>query len=104
MGIARKRSSCKSSSSSLSPTSCSLGGGIKPIMIRRNKIYPAWMKFYPDRSPWFPEVFKHMQFRRGSNNKKFVEKNNIALGPGRKKNARVGLLSNQIVKYGSIPQ
>lgn len=38
-----------------------------------------------------------MQFRRGSNNKKFVEKKNIALGPGRKKKRR----SRAVIKSDS---
>merc|ERR1712161_115064 len=83
--LARKRLSFKPPSSSSSPRTCTLEGGRIRVNLRNNTVYPAWMKFYPDRSPWFPEVFKHLQFRRGSNNKKFVEKNNIALGPGRKK-------------------
>ena len=54
--LARKRLSFKPSSSSSSPRTCTLEGGRIRVNLRNNTVYPAWMKFYPDRSPWFPEV------------------------------------------------
>jgi len=52
---------------------------------KKHKKWPAWLEFYPALSPWYPEIFETMKFKRGSNNTKFMQKKWDALGPGRKK-------------------
>jgi hypothetical protein len=52
---------------------------------KKHKKWPAWLEFYPDLSSIYPEIFNYMQFKRGSNNSKFMLKKFDAIGPGRKK-------------------
>lgn len=41
---------------------------------KKHKKWPAWLEFYPALSPIYPETFQFMQFKRGSNNTKFLQK------------------------------
>ncbi len=41
---------------------------------KKHKKWPAWLEFYPALSPIYPETFQFMQFKRGSNNTKFMQK------------------------------
>lgn len=52
---------------------------------KRCKVLPGWIVFHPDKSSIYPQVFKHLKFKRGSNNSKFMQKKWDAIGPGRKK-------------------
>lgn len=52
---------------------------------KRHKEFPGWIVFHPDKSSIYPQVFKHLKLKRGSNNSNFMQKKWDAIGPGRKK-------------------
>jgi hypothetical protein len=52
---------------------------------KRCTVLPGWIVFHPDKSSIYPQVFKQLKLKRGSNNSKFMQKKWDAMGPGRKK-------------------
>ena len=61
------------------------GGSGSKSKRKKHKKWPSWLEFYPDESVIYPEVFNFLQFKRGSNNSKFLKKKFDLIGPGRKK-------------------
>lgn len=60
-------------------------GEKKPPKRKKNKRYPAWLIFSKENTSIYPEVFEFVKFKRGSNNRNFMQAHFDAIGPGRKK-------------------
>eukprot|EP00979_Chaetoceros_neogracilis_P014737 scaffold4843_cov266-Chaetoceros_neogracile.AAC.19 len=60
-------------------------GGIKR---KRCRVLPGWLVFHHEKSSLYPQVFKQLKLKRGSNNSKFVQKTWDVIGPGRKKSRK----------------
>lgn len=74
--------------------------GEKPkprIKLKENPNIPGWIKFNPHRSPIYPEVFKFQEFRRGSNNRHFIQKIFEKSGPSRKRQRKSKSKANNIL-------